>query len=641
MEILENLNWSEPKRVRTRFGEKLLRKTEPTDEFWKLWKSNKDRLKTAGYSISKTATGDWELCHWGDISEEERAEIREAVAASSATDAEIDIPAPEGLRYLPYQRAGISYAKDRTHVLIGDQMGLGKSIQALGIINLIPEIKRILIICPASLKLNWKREAEKWLVADHKPQICGTKEFPDADFVIINYDLLKKFRNELRANEWDLVVADECHYLKNPNALRTKEVFGSEEEENEKIPTKRFVGLTGTAVQNRPKELWTFLRAFEPTGIGKNFFAFAKRYCGAVHNGYGWDFNGSSNEEELGEIIRSKFFIRRLKKDVLKELPAKIRQVIEVHGKVSKKEIELVEKLRGLEAEARLAEAEENEQKYRESVKKIRAEFSARFEEFSKLRHDTALEKVPFVVEHLQSALESGPTLCFAHHHDVIDTIQKEFPDSRTLTGRTPQEERQKIVDDFQAGKFDLLILSIGAGGVGLTLTRASQVVFAELDWVPGNVSQAEDRAHRIGQDNSVLIQHIVLENSLDAYIAHTVVRKQEIIERILDSEHKPDASEIAIVPLREGDLVVEEEEKEFSDEQIAAIDQGLKIISSYCDGAKELDGRGFSKIDVAFGKSLALSGIRTQKQAKYGFNLVRKYQRQLPKELLNQAGVK
>lgn len=152
----------------------------------------------------------------------------ETLAASRATDADIEVPSPDGLSYLPYQRAGIAFADARPGVLIGDEMGLGKTQQSIGLMNLHPEYRKILIICPANLKVNWHRELKRWLVDDYYISICHTKyPFPKySNIVIINYDILHKYERELRAQDWDLLVIDEAHYIKNKSSRRSKAVYG-------------------------------------------------------------------------------------------------------------------------------------------------------------------------------------------------------------------------------------------------------------------------------------------------------------------------------------------------------------------------------------------------------------------------------
>ena len=218
-----------------------------------------------------------------------------------------------------------------------------------------------------------------------------------------------------------------------------------------------------------------------------------------------------------------------------------------------------------------------------------------------------------------------------------------------TLTGETGMADRQQAVDDFQAGKVPLFIGNIQAAGVGITLTRSSTVIFAELDWVPGNLSQAEDRCHRIGQTESVLVQHVVLEGSLDADMARKLTAKQDVIDRALDTkaEAKPtllgqqftvdldrrDRGETAKTEQRQA------EEDALTPEQVAAVHGGLRRLAGMCDGAVALDGCGFNKLDADFGHRLASLPTLTPRQALAGRRLCVKYRRQLGAEFQEKIG--
>jgi SWI/SNF-related matrix-associated actin-dependent regulator 1 of chromatin subfamily A len=570
----------------------------------------------------------------------------EAIEMSRASDSDADIPRPDGLEYLPYQRAGIAYARRFPTVLIGDDMGLGKTIQAVGIINDDSTINRVLVICPASLRLNWRRELKKWLVTPRQIGIVDDgKSYPAiADVVIINYDLASKHAAALRAKEWDLVIIDEAHYLKSPDAKRTVAILGRKQSKKHDavapIPARRKVFLTGTPIPNRPVEGWW---AAEQLGVMSNFFAFAKRYCAAVQNRWGWDFTGASNLAELQEKLRAGGMIRRLKADVLKELPAKRRCVIELPAngaaKVVKAEADAwadhEATIDALRVAVELAKASENPEDYREAVLKLNKATQVAFTEMSKRRHDTAVAKVPYVVEHLRGIIEQGrKVVCMAHHKDVVDAIMAEFPDAVKVTGDVSMADRQSAVDRFQNDPLCLLFVgNIQAAGVGLTLTASSHVVFAELDWVPGNVTQAEDRCHRIGQTDSVLIEHLVLEGSMDARMATTLIAKQSVLTAALDE--LPEQPVVA--PVRERGCTedvsrkqIVKEAAELSPEAIAEIHAKLQRLAGVCDGARELDGAGFNRFDSAIGKSLAMAHTLTQKQAALGARLVNKYRRQL-----------
>lgn len=652
VEIEKLVGWTAARRVETKNGPRMLRTAETTVEFWDAWRSGKDILKEAGVSCSRRSNGSWEANWWLPLVEKEQKRVDAALKASSATKADISIPVPVGLDYLPYQMAGISYAMDRKVTLIGDEMGLGKTIQAIGVINASPEIRKVLVICPASLRLNWARELRKWLAQEKGISIIdGGMEmnWKSSDITIINYDIVGKHRERIDlCGPYDLLVIDESQYLKNGDAKRTQAVYGGKAQQAIKA-TKTLV-LTGTPMVNRPVELFSFLRFADPTGLGKSFMAYARKFCAATHNGYGWDYSGASNLDQLQRLLREKFMVRRLKADVLKELPAKRRQIIELPANGAANSVKAEQKafaakevwLVDLRAAVELAKASYSPQDYQNAVLRLREGVAVAFAEMARARVDVAVAKIPYVVEHLETALENGPVVCFAHHHVVINALAAHFGDRcLTITGNTPFELRQQAVDKFQAGELDLIIGNIQAAGVGITLTRSSHIVFAELDWVPGNLSQAEDRCHRIGQTNSVLVQHIVLEGSLDAVMARTVVAKQEVITASLDNVV---ATEVGFaLPVKEHPTTVDitldridEQAAQISPEQISAIHLCLRTLSGVCDGARELDGCGYNKVDTRIGKLLAAQERITARQAVLGLRLITKYQHQLPTQLFH-----
>jgi superfamily II DNA/RNA helicase len=265
--------------------------------------------------------------------------------------------------------------------------------------------------------------------------------------------------------------------------------------------------------------------------------------------------------------------------------------------------------------------------------------------EISRQRKEVALAKIPAVIEHLESALEQGPVVCFAHHKAVVAALREQWPDASVITGDTPAGDRQEQVDRFQDGKTDLFLGSIKAAGVGITLVRSSHVVFAELDWTPGWVSQAEDRCHRIGQDDAVLVQHLVFDGSLDATIAQMIVDKQEVISQALDVEHEAiERAEHMEIPLdpslaeTKGQKKIREEAETLTKAQIDVIHMALIYLSDRCDGAQAEDGQGFNKFDTRLGKELAARDELTPKQAAMGRKLVIKYGGQLRDEIVAAA---
>lgn len=592
----------------------------------------------------------------------------EALAASRAAASDAEFPAPDGLSYLPYQRAGISYALSRPGTLIGDDMGLGKTIQGIGVINADDSIRSVLVICPASLKLNWKKELTKWLV---RPATIGIANgtFPDTDIVAINFDILAKHHDAIRARSWDLLIVDEAHALKNPDAIRTQQVIGRKEKKKKDkkggepkvipaispIAARRRVFMTGTPICNRPLELWPLVSSLDPDGLGKSFFSFATRYCNGHQGRFGWDFSGSSNLDELQEKLRTSIMVRRTKSQVLTELPPKRRQIIEMPANGATQLIEAEgrvwklheDALADLRARVELAKASDDPAVFEGAVKALTKAAAVAFDEISKCRHDVALAKVPHVVEHLRDAIESsGKVVLFCHHRDMVEAISAEFPGAAIIHGGIAKiEERQAAVERFQTDpSCQLFIGTIGAAGVGHTLTAASHVVFAELDWVPGLVTQAEDRCHRIGQTDTVLVQHLVLEGSLDAKMAQTLVNKQNVIDAALDKHHpaRVEMEKLVVIPGAESATErtsrkqVEEEAVHLTPAQVDAIHAGLRILAGFdSDFARSKNDMGFSKIDVRIGHSLAEAPFLSPKQAALGRKLVAKYRRQVPADLL------
>lgn len=474
--------------------------------------------------------------------------VMTAIDESKATDCDIHINCPIGLDYMGFQKAGINYGLKRNDILIADEMGLGKTIQSIGIINGTDIKGKILITCPATMKLVWKAELEKWIVNKGlEIVVWNSKNQPDGDIVIINYAILRKLQDKLKVLKFHIVIGDEIHYCKTkPTAKNKPKMNRSRAFYNIADKAVKRIYLTGTPILNRPSELFYIAKSL---GFPMNWKEFMTRYAdGHIdYNGY-WNTKGKSNLEELQERLRSLFMIRRLKKEVLTELPDKIRQVIELpedklRSAITHEEKYLQEKKETIkEIRKRIRQAKNNEDKetYDDAVKEMKEFNSNSFIDLAKIRHATAMKKVPYAIEHIKALLESvDKIVVFAHHIDVLDELYNAFKDKAVqLKGSTPQEERKDLVDHFQTDpNCKLFISSIKAGGVGITLTSASTVVFVELDWTPAMISQAEDRCHRIGQENAVLVQHLVINGSIDSKLAKMCVKKQGVITEALDDE--------------------------------------------------------------------------------------------------------
>lgn len=596
-----------------------------------------------------------------DATRESLQETVRALVGSRAADAEIDVPAPGGLEYRPFQRAGIAYAADRKGTLIADEMGLGKTIQALGLINL-KKFSAVLIVVPASLRINWRNEARRWLVEDLSivTVLTGDEDLASANVVIVNYERIKgEIFDVLMSREWDLIVIDEAHYCKNPKAQRTQRVLGTwNAKEKRKVPglcdrARNRLFLTGTPILNRPIELHPLLANLDPRQFG-HFMRFAKRYCAAVQTRYGWDFTGASNLSELQDRLRASVMVRRLKADVLKELPPKVRQIVELAPNGMSRTLEQERKawramgfdnaedvdnyncFRDLTEDMELAAASGDEDAYNAAVARLDSAVKVAFEEMSSYRKSLAVQKIPAVIEHCDNMLENvGKLVIFAHHIEVMDKLKEHYGSKAVmLRGDTKVEDRQVAVDRFQTDDFvRVFIGSIKAAGVGITLTAASNVVFAELDWVPANVSQAEDRCHRIGQAGSVNVQHLVVDGSLDAKLAMVLVAKQAIMDAALDNQSAP-----ITVPEGTGRAPRPPRYPEATQAQRDACRASLRLLAGVCDGALMKDGAGFNKMDTRMGKTLAARTMDrdlTDGEVHLCKRMLPKYHRQIGEDLV------
>lgn len=499
------------------------------------------------------------------------------LAKSRAVDSNIVVPLPPGLVLKPFQRAGVAFAVQRKDTLIADAMGLGKSIEALGFANYLHP-KRVLIVCPATLVLNWKFEAEKWLVDRYRIFVPKTgsdivpSTIPDERLLVItNYEKtigVKRgddrshtpLSKSLVSAKWDIAIFDEAHYLKNPSSIRSQAILA---EEGIYEHCRRTLFLTGTPMENRPIEIWPIAATLCPARFG-DWWEFAKRYCALHEEERGarlirvdgpdgmhrmekkarkvWVADGSSNHSELQQRLRTSIMIRRLKEDVLKELPPKRRQLI----LLSDDDVDWskfpdilrwreVNQSRFDEGMARL-EAARTMAEYREAVKDLK-KVTVEFTEVSDVRHKSALLKLPACLKFADEILTSVDSLViFGHHRDVLEKIHEHYgEDSCVIYGDTPMAKRIPIVNQFQQGKKKIFIGGLKAAGVGITLTRASTTIFFEEDWNPATIAQAEDRLARIGQLKMVHSMHPVLDGTLDANMVKMTLTKQNVIDRMLD----------------------------------------------------------------------------------------------------------
>lgn len=454
---------------------------------------------------------------------------------SCATDGPEDIPCPPGLAYLPYQRGGIAYARGKAGVLIADQPGLGKTIQAIGILNDEP-VKTVLIICPASIKENWRREVDKWLNYYLPVHVVEKAAHPlpgKIGVLIVNYDIVAKLRPRLDLVEWDMLVCDESHLLKTVTTLRAKAVLGRDGKGG--IRAGKRIFLTGTPAESRPAELFSVCHALRPD-LFPSWLDFAFRYCGAYQSKYGLDARGATRVGELQAILRENFMVRRKKEDVLKDLPPKVRVRVTLPCD-AKLRATVDAELAAYQRERALIE---NLKQRGASVEAVALAKNAAQARMRDLRVATSEGKMPMALEFIRNAAAQEKVVVFAKHHAVLDVLRKEFGERAVcISGKTPTHERMALVDKFQSDPdVAVFIGQIDAAGVGLTLTASSHVIFVEYDWRPGVLEQASDRCHRIGQTDSVTCSYLVIEKSLDDVMLSSINKKRDTLHETLDIQN-------------------------------------------------------------------------------------------------------
>lgn len=539
------LRWSDAQEVPTKFGPRLLRKAVPTYEFVQYYEANVQQMRLAGYTLGPDRyTQRLTACHWATVPEERLIERQAVQEASRASDATIDIPCPAGRTLRGYQRAGVAYilstwARGISGVLLGDDPGLGKTPQAIACINAEPKISRVLIICPAKLRQNWSIELSRWLA---RKMSVGTVEgrcFPSSDIVLCSFEMVHKFPNHT-GYFWDLVIVDEAHRLKDRKSLRSKNIFGfrargKEAKSISPIPTRRKLALTGTPIPNKVMEIFPILNWLDAKRWD-NQFKFGIRYCDAIKTRFGWTFNGGTHLQELREVLRGTILCRRLKRDVMTELPAKTRVIVELESNLTTNEQrEWDEMLKRIGRRDRDISAVNGEDFVaRASI--LEDDLQIAFDQMAEFRHRAALAKVqPFVEDVIERMEELDKVIVFGHHSDCIERLMMAFKQFNSVQIVGATRNPQAASARFQSDPTCRIIIGSDSMMEGHTLTAASTVLFFEGDWVPGKLTQKEDRAHRYGQTDNVLCLYYVLKNSLDARMIRRALAKQEKIDAALD----------------------------------------------------------------------------------------------------------
>ena len=457
-------------------------------------------------------------------------EAEERREASRAEDSDLHIDGL-GAELRPFQRAGVAYALRARRTFIGDDMGTGKTVQALAALKADDAFPAI-VVAPNPVKLTWVEHVhggmsvpyapEGWLPGRRAVALYGQK--PDAealrgaDVIVINWDILSKWLDVLTAVNAKALILDECHMAKNSKAARTK---AAKALAKGVIRDKGMVlNLSGTPLLNRPIELAAQLEILGRLDDFGGFFGFAKRYAGAYRNRYGWDFSGATNLEELASRLRESCFIRRTKEQVLPELPPKViaHQHIELDNRAEylRVEADLIgylrdEAARNAEFDAELEGLSEEQVKAAKAARANDAEFKAKQAEhlvqINALRRVIAKGKLAGTVEWIKNFLDSTDEklVVMAYH---VDELQKPIREAladynpAVIAGGVGADEQKRNETKFQTDPTcRVIVCSLKAAGVGLTLTAASNMAICELDWTPNSLTQAEDRCHRIGSE--------------------------------------------------------------------------------------------------------------------------------------------
>lgn len=427
--------------------------------------------------------------------------------------------------------------------LIADEQGLGKTCSATAFCNFW-KLSKVLIICPKSLMINWEREWASWTVHTDLvvEKVVSGKPYPkNADVVIINYDICSTFTQEIKKHTWDVVILDEAHYIQNRQTARARFVLGGTRASGHgPLAYKKMLLLTGTPC-DRPINLWVFCRLADPEGLGRNYHSFGKRYCNAHETKWSkFDVSGASNLDELN-ILLKRFMIRHVKEQVCEQLPAKQKILLPVtSGKLTEETLihREIQQFKRVNPEEYLDPDDTN---FKDMISRLDkntvADVIQSLADLAKTRQAIAELKLPSVYEFADGILEQGrKVIIFGYHRAIVKALAEHYGEKCVhIIGGMETEERQSAVDRFQNDpNITVFVGQITAAGVGITLTAACDVVFAEIDYRRSAIEQAIDRAHRIGQVNFVNAYFIVLDRSLDARIIETYMKKDSVVRKII-----------------------------------------------------------------------------------------------------------
>jgi non-specific serine/threonine protein kinase len=485
-----------------------------------------------------------------DWYEQEKQKKEQIISEKNKDDisvAELDTELAETL--YDYQRIGTNFLTVSEGAILADDMGLGKTIQSLAAIDCL-DAENILVVCPASLKLNWANEIEKWLGDWTYSVVAGNKEDriealqKEADFYITNYASIRqksrakvdrewtKVNNPifkmLHKQDWDVMIFDEAHRIKNRKSQQTKAAYRLVKK------AEKVYHLTGTPIMNSPDEIWSLLHSLDRQKYS-SFWNFVFRYCNVYDNGFGKDIGGVKNPKEFREMLKP-YMLRRMKEQVIEDMPELTikQQWIELEGQQRK----YYQQMR-----KRMVTEFSNMEKVTASIiitKIMRLKQIAVSPELL-AEGDYKSAKIDALMDIIEGAGEQK-VVVFTQFQKAAELVKLLLRDkgikSGILHGGIDEEDRQKAIDSFQNNKdTKVFIATIKAGGVGINLTEGSIAVFLDKDWTPANNNQAIDRLHRIGQESNVTVIELLAKDTIEEYIEGMLEKKQEMFDSVVDGK--------------------------------------------------------------------------------------------------------
>ncbi len=453
-------------------------------------------------------------------------------------------PPPNGLTLMPHQKVSVFFSLERNRSYLGLDPGLGKTavaatITRIYLIVLNHDVK-VIYITPPFLVRNIINEFKMW-APEVRCSILTSKtanqNFSDSHVLILPDTFLAStwaynFVADFTSGQSSILITDESHRFKNDTAKRTRALFGHGKTKGLVDLFEKQIFMSGTPMPNRPIELFPILSKAAPETIDfKNKFEYGMKYCNASENAYGWDFSGASNVKDLARrvIHPTGPFMLRMKKDLL-DLPPKIEQVFLLAD-------DMDNKLKNMDSQILKQFGIKGDQ---ELINNLRTKAGLNGDDIHLTTYRRLLgeEKARAITPFIQSILEETDKsiLIFAYHKEPIKILAEALKEYQPLviTGDTPMKDRQTFVDDFQTNPNKrVFIANYLAAGLGLTLTKANRCIFVEFSFVPAENDQAGDRAHRIGQKKTVLVQYIAYQDSIDEKVINSLIRKRRSTQHI------------------------------------------------------------------------------------------------------------